>query len=224
MVSPSLQAQNQPLCNALPWEAQLTYDVQQWGNESWHDGAAIVSDALLPVTLGLPTLLFTYSHLNNQSVTKYDVNRYMAESSVQLLTAEVATYGVVMLAKALVNRERPFTTYPDCIRGYQDPLGTSFPSGHSAGAAALATTLCLRYPQWYVVAPAIGYALLTGLSRMNLGVHYISDVAAGYAIGVGTALLVHALNDEIFSIAEPLLPHMPIVTSQIHIITITIPL
>ena len=65
----------------------------------------------------------------------------------------------------------------------------SFPSGHTATAFALATSLCVKYPKWYVIAPSALWACSVGVSRMNEGVHYPSDVLAGAAIGAGCAVV-----------------------------------
>ena len=65
----------------------------------------------------------------------------------------------------------------------------SFPSGHTASAFALATSLCIKYPKWYVIAPSALWACSVGVSRMNEGVHYPSDVLAGAAIGAGCAIV-----------------------------------
>ena len=73
----------------------------------------------------------------------------------------------------------------------------SFPSGHSAGVACLVTTaLLLAGPRlapvarrWWTAAGVV-LVLLVGCTRMWLGVHYLSDVLAGWAVGVGWTLLV----------------------------------
>lgn len=72
----------------------------------------------------------------------------------------------------------------------------SFPSGHSSGIATLVVGgLVLAWPH---LAPAgrrmwtalgVLLVLLVGLSRMWLGVHYLSDVVAGWALGLGWTLL-----------------------------------
>ena len=75
---------------------------------------------------------------------------------------------------------------------YPLPGSPSFPSGHALYAAsvfgglAVLVTARIRNPLlrlliWFV---AIALILLVGLSRVYLGVHYPSDVLAGYAIGV----------------------------------------
>ncbi len=66
------------------------------------------------------------------------------------------------------------------------PTSPSFPSGHSASAAAFVTGVAIEWP-------TVGLALtpLAGLvlySRLHTGSHWFSDVAAGAALGVGVAL------------------------------------
>lgn len=61
----------------------------------------------------------------------------------------------------------------------------SFPSGHAMGSATLACVLVLlawrtRW-RWPVVALAAAFVVLVGLSRVYLGVHYPSDILAGWA-------------------------------------------
>ena len=73
----------------------------------------------------------------------------------------------------------------------------AWPSGHASGVAALVTVaLVLAWPRlapaarprW--LAAGLALALLVGLTRMWLGVHWLSDVVSGWALGAGWALLV----------------------------------
>jgi undecaprenyl-diphosphatase len=76
--------------------------------------------------------------------------------------------------------------------------GYSFPSGHATGAtiiygllAGLAYRSLSGWPRWLTVTFLISIIVLTGLSRVALGVHFPADVLAGFAIGlavVATAL------------------------------------
>jgi membrane-associated phospholipid phosphatase len=81
----------------------------------------------------------------------------------------------------------------------------SYPSGHASGSATLVTVaLVLFWPllgaraRRWALAVGIALVLLVGLTRMWLGVHYLSDVLGGWAFGVawalGTALLFGALS------------------------------
>ena len=91
--------------------------------------------------------------------------------------------------RELLKDERPFDRYPDRVHAYSHETSPSFPSGHTATAFALATSLCVKYPKWYVIAPSALWACSVGVSRMNEGVHYPSDVLAGAAIGAGCAVV-----------------------------------
>ena len=91
--------------------------------------------------------------------------------------------------KFTFNRQRPYEKYPDLIHPIEKEIDPSFPSGHTAAAFSLATSLSITYPKWYVIAPSALWACGVGLSRINQGVHYPSDVLAGAAIGVGCAFV-----------------------------------
>lgn len=71
----------------------------------------------------------------------------------------------------------------------------SFPSGHAMDTAALAAALYFvvpaRWRGWWLLAPA--FALGVGWARMYLGVHFPSDVLAGWSAGAGWVLLVQLL-------------------------------
>jgi undecaprenyl-diphosphatase len=113
-------------------------------------------------------------------------------SGANLLLAGSITTGL----KYLVNRPRPFVTYPNDIMQRDKGVGPySFPSGHTTFAFAMATNLSLSYKKWYITVPAYAYASLVGYSRMRLGVHYFSDVLCGALIGIGSGFLVWRLDE-----------------------------
>jgi len=99
--------------------------------------------------------------------------------------------------KRIVNRPRPYVTYPD-LENLVGAGDGSFPSGHASGAFAFATALSLEYPEWYVIVPCYTWASSVAYSRMHLGVHYPSDILMGAAVGAGSAWISHYLNQKLF--------------------------
>jgi undecaprenyl-diphosphatase len=114
------------------------------------------------------------------------------------LVGAAAVAGAGLLDQILKNvacRARPsapqagmfFTNFPCFPASY---ASASFPSGHATTAFAAAVVLAFWYPRQAGV--FVGVAVLVGLSRIVLGVHFPSDVLAGALLGSGVALAVYA--------------------------------
>lgn len=112
------------------------------------------------------------------------------------LFAGVALIGSALLnlgAKQLFARERP-----SLWESIAPESTFSFPSGHAMGSITLAAVLVLlawhTRCRWWVTLPMAAFTLMVGLSRVYLGVHYPSDILAGWAVAiawtVGAYLLV----------------------------------
>jgi undecaprenyl-diphosphatase len=78
-------------------------------------------------------------------------------------------------------RKRPCEIEPHCWAAVLPPDKYSFPSGHSITAFAVAMSIGLFYPQLEIC--LLVAALLIAASRIILGMHFLSDVIAGSAIG-----------------------------------------
>jgi diacylglycerol kinase family enzyme/membrane-associated phospholipid phosphatase len=89
--------------------------------------------------------------------------------------------------KPLMPRRRPAAAELPAYQTIDNPpTSSSFPSGHSASAAAFATGVALESPRLgLAVAPL---AAAVAYSRVHVGVHWASDVAVGAAVGSGVAL------------------------------------
>jgi len=103
---------------------------------------------------------------------------------------------VLMVLKRFFDRPRPTVVPPLMVE-----TSPSFPSGHAMMSAVvyltLGTLLAQLCPRWreriYVVTVAATLALIVGLTRLYLGVHYPSDVLAGWSIGLAWALITELL-------------------------------
>jgi undecaprenyl-diphosphatase len=105
-----------------------------------------------------------------------------------MVSLGVASAVTNIVAKGLWGRMRPVTDrVPTARRLRRSPVTTSFPSGHSASAAAFATAAAVEAPA--VAVPLGALSAAVAVSRVVTGAHYPSDVVAGAAIGVGAALL-----------------------------------
>ncbi len=106
--------------------------------------------------------------------------------------AGAAASGAIIstVLKALIDRPRPDLT------GLTRVFTASFPSGHATSSAVvyltigalLAATATRRREQVFYWAVAVFLVMIVGLSRIYLGVHYPSDVLAGWLIGAGWAI------------------------------------
>jgi undecaprenyl-diphosphatase len=107
--------------------------------------------------------------------------------------AIAASWSVAEGTKYLFNRTRPFLWDTEIAPLIKTPSSSSFPSGHSATAAAGAIALSVLYPPFAPVLVLAG--LLVVLSRVYLGVHFTFDVLAGVFIGTTTSAVVLAVAD-----------------------------
>jgi undecaprenyl-diphosphatase len=105
--------------------------------------------------------------------------------------AVVQVAGISLLAalvlgiKFLVRRRRPEGDWGNIYRN-TDPH--SFPSGHAARSFLIALVATGLGPAWLAVALWV-WAPLVALARVAMGVHYVSDVAAGAVLGIVGALI-----------------------------------
>ncbi len=125
------------------------------------------------------------------AVTGHDVLEHIGMESTQaVMLSGALTIGI----KGLVGRTRPNASpddpdqyYPG--RGFFDARRSSFPSGHTSAAFALATVLSRelsgRYPskKWLIRTTLYGAASSVGLARMYQNAHWPSDVVTGAALG-----------------------------------------
>ena len=88
-----------------------------------------------------------------------------------------------VVLKHLVGRTRPWIDVAGLIPLVNEPDPNSFPSGHTSAAFAAGMIWARALPVRWMRAAAAVLALCMGLSRLYVGVHYLTDVLAGAVVG-----------------------------------------
>ncbi|WP_235318712.1 phosphatase PAP2 family protein [Lysobacter sp. A03] len=130
---------------------------------------------VVPVDIALVAVLFIRRHLRAATF------------------ASMAVVGSALLnlsAKRIFTRDRP-----SLWESITPEVTWSFPSGHAMGSATLAAVVIVlvwhtRW-RWPAIAAMSAFVLLVGISRMYLGVHYPSDILAGWAVASAWTAACH---------------------------------
>jgi undecaprenyl-diphosphatase len=125
----------------------------------------------------------------------FAVALFGGEARIQAIATAVTSTGVGILTflwlKKATKRKRPCALEPHCWATLLPPDQFSFPSGHTITAFAMAGSLSLVYAS---LAPVLVFcAISIAVSRVILGMHFLSDVVAGSAIGSGLAYAAYSL-------------------------------
>ena len=122
------------------------------------------------------------------------------ESGKRLALIVTAVNTWLPMIKAAVMRPRPYVEYPDRVQGVADignsasmdnvaAQGYSFPSTHSASATALFISLANEVKKKWMWITAVSVILLVGVGRAITGMHYPTDILAGWMLGLaGTGI------------------------------------
>ncbi|MBS8229250.1 phosphatase PAP2 family protein, partial [Vannielia litorea] len=129
--------------------------------------------------------------LATAAVAGFFLMRRQVGSAVYLLSSVGGGILLSTLAKELFSRPRP-----DLVPHGSIVMTSSFPSGHSMMAAVTYLTLGVlvarvlpeRRLKVYVLGLAVVVTVMVGVSRVYLGVHWPTDVLAGWLAGAGWAM------------------------------------
>jgi undecaprenyl-diphosphatase len=106
-------------------------------------------------------------------------------------SAALVGIGVFKVLKRLSGRRRPCEIEPHCWARLLPPDQFSFPSGHTITAFGVSVALASFYPTLW---PALLFcALSIAVSRILLGMHFLSDVVVGAILGSGLALTSYSI-------------------------------
>ncbi|MFM6975786.1 MAG: phosphatase PAP2 family protein [Sphingobacteriaceae bacterium] len=175
-----------PKAQAQNWDIRVLNCINSPSEGDPDNGLKYLSDHAFIIDAGVPLGLIAAGYIKN------DID--LRNKGLAIAASFVGNTLITTALKDLIKRPRPFETYPDLIYKKSNAGSYSFPSGHTSSVFSTATSLSLHFPKWYVIIPAYTYAVGVGYTRMDLGVHYPSDVIAGAIIGSGTAYLSWKIN------------------------------
>jgi undecaprenyl-diphosphatase len=166
-------------------DIDILKDINQDLNQNLDKPFNSISKSVYPLSVAFPISLL------GSGLIKKDKN--LLRQGLASLASLAISMGTTYSLKKIINRDRPYITYPN-IQPYYIENDPAFPSGHSTAAFSTATSLSLTFKKWYVVVPAYTWAGVVAYSRLHLGVHYPSDVLTGAVIGAGSAWLCFRAN------------------------------
>ncbi len=112
-------------------------------------------------------------------------NSFWRPWALTVLISIIALAVIVLAIKFTIRRRRPEGDWGGVYRK-TDPH--SFPSGHAARVILIAVLALGLGPGWLAVVICI-WAPLVALARVAMGVHYLSDIVAGFGLGAVAGLL-----------------------------------
>ena len=157
-----------------------------------HIGSGINTIILIIFALILSYILkFIAKKKDTQKL--YQQAMILKNQAIILFTAALIGGIVVTLLKFIIGRIRPMFFIEEGLTGFEPfTFGFEFaslPSGHTQTAFTIACCLALFYPKYKIIFFCL--AVVVGISRVILLVHYPSDVIIGAYIGIIFSLLVY---------------------------------
>jgi hypothetical protein len=163
-------------------------DVLAWGMEVIRTTQGLASPALTVVMKGISFLGSEYFYLIMLPVIFWTVDR---RRGARLALVFLASAFVNLWLKDLFGQPRPYEF--DAAVGMAMESSHGLPSGHAQGTLVFWGMIAVLFPKPWGLVAAIVVPLLVGFSRIYLGVHFPTDVLAGWGIGLlflgGDALL-----------------------------------
>ncbi len=159
---------------ALGWDARNLKSINSHYNHGFGQWVNAYENSLFVVGAGLPAGFWLYGKMSHRDNWR--------DKGIEMAVNEALVISSVLLLKKAVNRQRPYERF-DWVRHDKTESDSSFPSGHAAGSAAVATFLIMRVHKPLLTVGAVVWSAGVSLGRVYQGVHYPSDVLAGMLLG-----------------------------------------
>ena len=180
--------------DTLEFDKRMLASLRKADNPAQPIGPAWLEMVAFDITaLGGPTVL----GLTVAAVVGFLVLQGMYRNAAFVFLASVGGWLLNDLLKEVFARPRP-----QVVPHLRQVMSLSFPSGHALTSAAIFLTLGAllmrvaqsRLVKFYIMFIAMTTTLLVGATRVYLGVHYPTDVLAGWLIGISWALFCWLLE------------------------------
>ena len=174
----------------------MNYTIFHWINH-WAGSSALLDKGMIFITTSAPyiaiILMLSLWFSNGQKETAIRKQYTVLYTALSVCAALL----VNVLIHALYYHPRPFVTY-DVHKLVPHAADSSFVSDHAVLVFSIAFTMILRGEAWKNI--ALLWAILVGISRIYVGVHYPADIIGGAVLSFVTSVLVVKYTN----IVEPL--------------------
>lgn len=153
-----------------------------------------ITDPLIYIMLAVISLYFLVDIKDLHRKIDFNFILEKIKVFIPVLATGVLAWGIGDLLKSIFRIERPFVIFSQ-VHSLVPESGFSFPSLHSTLIAALAFAVYFKNKSFGYVCLFI--ALLIGLSRIVVGVHFPIDVLGGFILGFIIAFAVNKISKKL---------------------------
>ena len=173
------------LANLSNIDSHMLYAVQSIGVQ-WLTVAKFVSYGF-----GYPAMVLVFA------LTLFLMRKHRI--AFELLVIAFLSLAVTYVLKVVFHANRPYMVDPHVIK-YDSDSGWGMPSAHALMSIVILGWIVIRHPRSHILLwGSIALALLIGLSRVYLGVHYPSQVLAGWFFGFILLYVFRSIDKKLWS-------------------------
>ncbi|HDX9587988.1 TPA: undecaprenyl-diphosphatase [Bacillus pseudomycoides] len=193
----------------------MNYTIFHWIN-NWAGSSALLDKGMIFITSSAPyvaiILMLSLWFSNGQKETAMRKQYTVLYTAISVCTALL----VNVLIHALYYHPRPFVTY-HVHKLVPHAVDSSFVSDHAVLVFSIAFTMILRGEAWKNI--ALFWAILVGISRIYVGVHYPADIIGGAVLSFITSALVVKYTNKVEPLARLIFQIYAIITKRIPILS-----